>query len=132
MKFGLIYELSTPRPFTRETQKAVYENAIEQTVLADALGYSTVWCVEYHFLEEYSHASCPEMFLAAFARDSIPPFRLCYCHWRVREASPYSLSGEGGLSRQAVGGRVEFGTGRSSTWNELGSFNAPLEDPKRS
>ena len=37
MKFGLIYELSTPRPFTRETQQAVYENAIEHTVLADAL-----------------------------------------------------------------------------------------------
>jgi hypothetical protein len=30
MKFGLIYELSIPRPFTCETQKAVYENAIER------------------------------------------------------------------------------------------------------
>ncbi|MSQ68880.1 MAG: hypothetical protein EXR83_11955 [Gammaproteobacteria bacterium] len=37
MKFGLIYELSTPRLFTRETQKALDENAIEPTVLADAL-----------------------------------------------------------------------------------------------
>ena len=48
MKFGLFYELSTPRPFTRETQKAVYENAIAQAVLADELGFSSVWCVEHH------------------------------------------------------------------------------------
>lgn len=37
MKFGPICELSTPRPFTRETQKAVFEHAIEQVVLADEL-----------------------------------------------------------------------------------------------
>src|SRR5690606_29378285 len=29
-------------------------------------------------------------------------------------------------------GRVEFGTGRSSTWNELGGFNANVDDTKRS
>ena len=70
MKFGLFYELSTPRPFTTETQRMVYENAIEQTVLAEALGFSSVWCVEHHFLEEYSHSSCPDMFLAALARET--------------------------------------------------------------
>lgn len=36
MKFSLIYELSTPRLFTRGTQKALDENAIKPTVLADA------------------------------------------------------------------------------------------------
>jgi alkanesulfonate monooxygenase SsuD/methylene tetrahydromethanopterin reductase-like flavin-dependent oxidoreductase (luciferase family) len=29
------------------------------------------------------------------------------------------------------GGRVEFGTGRSSTWNELGGFDAAIEDTKK-
>ena len=28
-------------------------------------------------------------------------------------------------------GRVEFGTGRSSTWNELGGFNANVDDTKK-
>src|SRR5262245_51843677 len=67
MQFGLIYELSVPRPFAPGVEQAVFHNALEQVRLADSLGFDQVWCVEHHFLEEYSHASCPEMFLAACA-----------------------------------------------------------------
>ena len=35
MKFGLFYELSTPRPFNTQNQRAVFENALEQIRLAD-------------------------------------------------------------------------------------------------
>ena len=41
--------------------------AIDQVVLADQLGIDNVWAVEHHFLEEYSHSSAPEVFLAACA-----------------------------------------------------------------
>ncbi len=37
MKFGLFYELSVPRPWTRESERAVYDNALEQVVLATAV-----------------------------------------------------------------------------------------------
>ena len=132
MQFGLIYELSTPRPFTRETQKAVYENAIEQVVLAEQLGFSSVWCVEHHFLEEYSHSSCPEMFLTAVARATSKirvGFGIATCvptfhhpiRWAEKAAFLDILSG----------GRVEFGTGRSSTWNELAGFGANIDDTKK-
>ncbi|HEY5645501.1 MAG TPA: LLM class flavin-dependent oxidoreductase, partial [Pseudomonadales bacterium] len=67
MKFGIFFELSTPRPFTRETEWAVYHNALEQCRLADELGFDHVWAVEHHFLEEYSHCSAPEVFLTAVA-----------------------------------------------------------------
>ena len=70
MKFGLFYELSTPRPFNTQNQRAVFENALEQIRLADELGFASVWCVEHHFLEEYSHSSCPDMFLTAAARET--------------------------------------------------------------
>ena len=30
MKFGLFYELSVPRPWTRESERTVYNNALEQ------------------------------------------------------------------------------------------------------
>lgn len=132
MEFGLIYELSTPRPFTRETQKAVFENAIEQVKLAEQLGFASVWCVEHHFLEEYSHASCPEMFLTACARETSRirlGFGIATCvpsfhhpiRWAEKAAFLDILSG----------GRVEFGTGRSSTWNELGGFNSVIDDTKK-
>ncbi|MGE3772167.1 MAG: LLM class flavin-dependent oxidoreductase [Gammaproteobacteria bacterium] len=133
MKFGLIYELSTPRPFTRETQKAVFEHAIEQVVLADELGFSSVWCVEHHFLEEYSHASCPDMFLAAVARETKQirlGFGIATCVPAMHH--PIRLAEKAAFLDILSGGRVEFGTGRTSTWNELGGFNACVDDTKRS
>src|SRR5262250_469962 len=67
MKFGLFYELSVPRPWTRESERTVYMNALEQVRLADELGFDQVWAVEHHFLEEYSHCPAPELFLTACA-----------------------------------------------------------------
>ena len=67
MKFGLFYEISVPRPWTRESERTVYANALEQVKLADELGFDQVWAVEHHFLEEYSHCPAPEIFLTACA-----------------------------------------------------------------
>src|SRR5262245_66547210 len=67
MKFGLFYEISVPRPWTRETERTVYNNCLEQVKLADELGFDHVWAVEHHFLEEYSQCSAPELFLTACA-----------------------------------------------------------------
>ena len=67
MKFGIFYEISVPRPWGSETERQVYDNCIEQCVLADQLGFDHVWAVEHHFLEEYSHCSAPEIFLSTVA-----------------------------------------------------------------
>lgn len=67
MKFGIFHELATPRPFTAENEARVLHNALAQVRLADALGFDTVWAVEHHFLEGYSHSSAPELFLTACA-----------------------------------------------------------------
>ena len=67
MEFGLFMELSVPRPWTPDSERQVYENALEQVRLADELGFDYVWAVEHHFLEEYSHCSGPDIFLAAAA-----------------------------------------------------------------
>ena len=48
MKFGIFYEISVPRPWDRETEKRVYDNCLEQVVLADELGFDQVWAVEHH------------------------------------------------------------------------------------
>ena len=67
MKFGIFFELSVPRPLTRQHEQLVYGNALEQARLADELGFDWVWAVEHHFLEGYSHCSAPELFLTAVA-----------------------------------------------------------------
>ena len=67
MKFGIFHELATPRPFTAENERKVLMNALEQVRVADEVGFDTVWAVEHHFLEGYSHSSAPELFLTACA-----------------------------------------------------------------
>ena len=65
MKFGLFYEHQLPRPWSDDSEHKLLKDALEQVELADRLGIDYVWEVEHHFLEEYSHSSAPEVFLAA-------------------------------------------------------------------
>src|SRR5207248_5135056 len=59
------YELQLPRPWQRDGELKLYQDALAQVELADRLGYDYAWMVEHHFLEEYSHCPSPESFLAA-------------------------------------------------------------------
>src|ERR1700737_3975378 len=52
-----------PRPTGRGYE--LFQHALDQIEVADGLGYDNAWVVEHHFLEEYSHSSSPEVFLAA-------------------------------------------------------------------
>lgn len=132
MKFGIFYELSVPRPWTRESERSVYENALEQVRLADELGFDQVWCVEHHFLEEYSHSSAPELFLTACAMQTknirvghgivvcVPQFN-----------HPVRIAERAAVLDILSGGRLELGTGRSATWTELAGFQANPDDTKK-
>jgi len=131
MKFGIFFELSVPRPFA-ENERIVYQNALEQTRLADELGFDQVWAVEHHFLEEYSHCSAPELFLTACAMQTtnirvghgivtcVPEFN-----------HPIRIAERAAVLDILSGGRLEMGTGRSATWTELGGFEANPDDTKK-
>ena len=133
MKFGLFYELSVPRPWTRESERTVYNNALEQVKLADELGFDQVWAVEHHFLEEYSHCPAPELFLTACAmltKDIRVGHGIIVC---VPEFNhPIKIAEKTAVLDILSGGRLEVGTGRSATWTELAGFNANPDDTKKS
>jgi alkanesulfonate monooxygenase SsuD/methylene tetrahydromethanopterin reductase-like flavin-dependent oxidoreductase (luciferase family) len=101
----------------------VLANAVEQCELADRIGIHTAWVVEHHFLEEYSHSSAPEVFLAAVSQRTT---RLRLGHGIVQTPPGYNHPARVAeriatldlLSR----GRVDFGTGESSSEAELGGF----------
>ncbi len=132
MKFGLMYEISVPRPWTRESEKTVYDRALEQVKLADELGYDYVWAVEHHFLEEYSHCSSPELFLTACA---MVTRRIRVGHGIVvcvpQYSSPIRIAERTATLDILSGGRLEVGTGRSATWCELAGFRANPDDTKK-
>ena len=64
MKFGIFYEHQLPRPWDDDGEYRLLHHSLEEIELADRLGYDYAWEVEHHFLEEYSHSSAPEVFLA--------------------------------------------------------------------
>ena len=131
MRFGIFYELAVPKPWTPESEHEVYQTSLEQVRLADELGFDSVWAVEHHFLEEYSHCSASDVFLAACAAQTknirlgfgirllLPPFN-----------HPVRTAETAAALDLISNGRLEFGTGRSQTWNELGGFNCDPDDTK--
>ncbi len=132
MKFGIFFELSVPRPLGKVAEHHVYVNALEQCRVADELGFDHVWAVEHHFLEEYSHCSSPEVFLAAVAAQTT---RIRLGHGAVvcvpEMNHPIRVAERAAALDQISGGRLELGTARSSTWTELGGFGANPDDTKK-
>ena len=133
MKFGVMFQLSVPRPWTRDSEKTVIDNALEQVRLADELGYDYAWSTEHHFLEEYSHSSAPEMFLTACA---MVTKRIRLGHGIVvcvpEYSSPIRIAERTAMLDILSGGRLEVGTGRSATWTELAGMGADPETTKQS
>jgi len=132
MQFGLFFELSVPRPFTGDAERRVFENALEQARVADELGFDGLWVVEHHFLEEYSHSSAPELFLTACAMQTR---RIRLGHGAVvcvpQMNHPVRVAERAATLDILSGGRLEFGTARSSTWTELGGFQVNPDDTKK-
>ncbi|MEL7207664.1 MAG: LLM class flavin-dependent oxidoreductase, partial [Actinomycetota bacterium] len=97
--------------------------ALDQIELADRLGIEYVWEVEHHFLEEYSHSSAPEVFLAAASQRTE---RMRLGHGIIQTAPDYNhplrTAERVAMLDLVSGGRVEFGSGESSSEAELGGF----------
>ncbi|MDY7082775.1 MAG: LLM class flavin-dependent oxidoreductase, partial [Halobacteria archaeon] len=128
MKFGIFYEHQLPRPWDDDDEQRLYNEALDQVELADELGIDYVWEVEHHFLEEYSHSSAPEVFLAACAQRTedirighgiklMPP----------NYNAPARIAEQVSTLDLVSDGRVEFGTGESGSTVELDGFDIPVE-----
>ncbi len=131
MKFGVFYEHQLPRPWEDGDEGRLLDEALDQVVLADELGYDFAWEVEHHFLDEYSHSSAPEVFLAAAAART-GNIRLAH---GIRQVIPNynhpARTAEGLATLDLLsGGRVEFGIGEGATRLELGGFGIPAKQKR--
>jgi alkanesulfonate monooxygenase SsuD/methylene tetrahydromethanopterin reductase-like flavin-dependent oxidoreductase (luciferase family) len=123
LRFALFYEIPVPRPWEPDSELTAYRNTLEQAIAGDRWGWDAFWTVEHHFLEEYSHCSNPEVLYGAIAART-ERIKLGY---GVRlMPQPYNHPVRSAESIAVLdlisGGRVEVGTGRSSTRAELEGF----------
>ncbi len=126
MRFGIFYEHQLPRPWGPDDEHRLLSDALEQVELADRIGIDYVWAVEHHFLEEYSHSSAPEVFLAA-ASQRARQIRLGHGIVQAPPAvnHPARIAERIATLDLISDGRVEFGTGEASSASELGGFGVP-------
>ena len=124
MKFGLMYELQIPKPWEEDSEFRIIQEATEQIVLGDRLGIDHAWAVEHHFLEEYSHCSASEVFLASLAAKT-ERIRIGF---GIRQVIPNynhpSRSAEAIAMLDLISnGRVEFGIGEGATRLEIRGYD---------
>ena len=119
MKIDLLYEMEMLKPWHARSEYECYWQALAQIERADRMGFHTVWEVEHHFLTEFSHSSAPEVFLAAVAMRTQ---RIRIGHGVV--LLPHLFNHPIRVAERAAAldimsnGRLEFGTGRSSLYEQ--------------
>lgn len=126
MEVDLFLEFASPPAAGGRAREAaaVLEDNLALARAADAAGFGAIWLAEHHFLGDYSNASCPDMLLAAIARETrriglgfaIVPLPI---HDPIRVAE--RLATLDALS----GGRALWGVGRGVTRTELAGFGVP-------
>jgi len=124
MRFGLFYEIPVARPWNADSERLAYRHTLEQAVLGDQVGFHSVWTVEHHFLEEFSHCSNPEVLYGAIAART-KNIRIGYGVRLLPKPynHPIRTAESVAVLDLLSDGRVEFGTGRSSTRAELEGFD---------
>lgn len=123
MQFGVLYEIEPMRPWSEDTVADCFWEALEQVKVAEEAGFSHVFVVEHHFLDQFSVSSSPEVWLSAVAQHTstirighgsrLLPFN--YNH-PVRSAEMAAV-----LDIMSKG-RLEFGTARSASELEILGF----------
>ncbi|MET9886197.1 LLM class flavin-dependent oxidoreductase [Streptomyces sp. NPDC006430] len=132
MEFGLFVQGYVPEARSKVDPEAEHKALIEETeyvIQADQSGFKYAWASEHHFLEEYSHLSANEVFLAYLAHATerihlgsgiFNP--LAPVNHPVKVAEKVTMLDH--LSK----GRFEFGTGRGAGSHEILGFLPGITD----
>ena len=119
MDFGLLYEMQRPREKFEVDYPSLIEETLEQICLADRVGFDYVWFVEHHFLTTFSGSSAPEVIISALARMT-KRIRLGFGVVILPNHHPVQVAERVAMVDHVSGGRVEFGVGRSSPYEQMG------------
>ena len=130
MRFGLFYETYVP-PGDDDREAEILRELVDQIVHADACGWHQVWLTEHHFLRQFSHMSAPEIVFGAAAyatRDIRFGFGLALTPPTYNH--PVRVAERAAMLDCISGGRVDIGSGRSTTPAELYGFGLDPEESR--
>src|SRR6266850_7050548 len=127
MDFG-IFPLMQQRHETKSSQ-AIVREAVEQTIAAEDLGYSTAWYPEHHF-SNYSLCPSPLM-MAAFCAGATKTIRVGSAVCIAPLYSAPRLLAEIGFVDSLSAGRLEFGIGLGYQQFEFERFGISLDDRRQ-
>ncbi|HEV8296792.1 MAG TPA: LLM class flavin-dependent oxidoreductase [Acidimicrobiales bacterium] len=106
-------------------------NELELIREADKHNWKYTWVSEHHFLEEYSHLSASEVFMAyAFAQTERIHLGSGIFNLNPKVNHPIKLAERVAMLDHVSEGRFEFGTGRGAGSHEIGGFDITHDQTK--
>ena len=130
MKFGLLYEAQRPFQGNDVDWNSLYKETLEQCELADRVGFDNLWLVEHHFLMGFSGSPCPEVLFGALSQRT-KNIRIGFGVSILPHHHPIRIAERVAMVDQLTDGRVEFGTGRSNAYEQMGLGVDPRETRDR-
>ena len=134
MEFGVFVGMYHPnhRREAGETEQDVLRAELDVVQAADRAGFKYVWVTEHHFLDEYSHLSANEAFLA-YALAITERIHIGSGIFNITPPvnHPARVAEKVAMLDQLAPGRFEFGTGRGSSSVEVFGFGIDSMDTTR-
>ena len=131
MKFGLMYEIQIPEPHYDGIEQDRYKQVMAQVALADEVGFAYFWTVEHHFLREFSHCSAPEVLYGAISQRT-KRIRIGHAVALLpgQYNHPVRVAERAAVLDIVSDGRMDLGTGRSTTLIEMDGFQVDPEETR--
>ena len=126
MKFGLFHSVQLPDP-TRE--KLYYEEALDQVLWAEQLGYESVWFTEHHF-SRHGIVSATFSVLSYLAAKTTS-IRLGTAVTVLPFHNPIQIAEQTATVDLLSDGRLDLGVGRGYQWGEYNKLNIAMDEADR-
>ncbi|HLG12356.1 MAG TPA: LLM class flavin-dependent oxidoreductase [Dehalococcoidia bacterium] len=125
MKLGLFQNVQWPEATDQRTQ---FENAIEQTILAEQAGFDSAFFVEHHWTRHGILSST--LALLAYIAARTTRIRLGTAVLVIPLHDPVRLVEEASTVDLLSGGRLDLGVGRGFQWLEFDGFGLDIAESR--
>ena len=123
MRFGIFQSAQWPEGTQQQVR---LRDAVEQSVLAEELGFDSVFMTEHHFTR---HGIVPDnLAMLSFIAAQTQHIRLGTAVSVLPLHDPVRLAESVALVDQLSDGRIDFGIGRGYQWGEFNGFGLSLDE----